>query len=418
MFAKARKFLRRLGPGIITGASDDDPSGIATYSIAGAQANYSALWTPLFTFPLMVAIQEMCARIGLVTGRGLAGNMRMHYPRPFLLGLTALVVFANTLNIGANLAGMAAATSLVLPLPQIVLAVAFGGLMLGLMIRFPYRVIANILKWLTFALFAYVLAALLTKQDWPSVLLHTLIPTVNLNREFLILLVAILGTTISPYLFFWQTSEEVEELDETGKLQKTRRVQIVTKNELKVMREDVSIGMFLSNLVMFFIIATAASALYQNGITQIETVKDAAMALRPLAGEFAFLLFALGIVGTGLLSIPVLAGSVAYVVAETFGWREGFNQPFHKARSFYGVIIVSTLLGMAIPFLGIRPIHALYMTAIVYGLMSPILILILLHISNSKHVMGEHTNGFVSNTLGVLTFLIMTGAVGAMFLFR
>lgn len=409
MLSKLKKVFRKFGPGIITGASDDDPSGIATYSMAGASHGYSLLWTALITFPLMSSIQEMCARIGVVTEKGLAGNIKTVYKSKILLyPLAVLIISANTLNIGADLAGMAAAANLLIPINPLILASAMTVLIILLMVFFPYRLIAANLKWLTFALLAYIASALVTKQDWMLILYKTLVPTVDFSKETITLLVAILGTTISPYLFFWQTSEEVEEKKELE--HRTHKNIIVTKHELKEVREDVDLGMFFSNLVMFAIIATTASTLYGAGIHQIESADQAALALEPIAGNAASLLFTLGIVGTGLLAIPVLAGSAAYAIAETFGWKEGLNRPFRQAKLFYLVIIFATIVGFLINFAHINPFRALFYTAVMYGLISPILILFILLLANNKKIMGTNTNGRVTNILGIITFLLMTGA--------
>lgn len=408
------KLLSKIGPGVITGASDDDPSGIATYSIAGAQAGYSTLWTAFLTFPLMSAIQEMSARIGLVTGKGLTGLMRKYYPKIILYPIAFLAVFSITINIGADISGMAESARLVIPIHSTLLSLFSTILVVVLLIKFSYKAIASSLKWLTFALFSYIFAGLITKQDWLSILYHTIVPTIHFDTQFLALVVGILGTTISPYLFFWQTSEEVEEKLESGEIKKNRQIQIVTKHELKGMREDVTLGMFFSNLVMFFIIATTASTLFTGGYHEIQTAHQAASALRPFAGDLAFLLFALGVVGTGLLAIPVLAGAAAYIVSETFGWKEGLNRKFHEAKSFYLVIIVSTAIGFLVNLIGFNPFKLLFYTAVIYGVISPILIAIILHLANKKEIMGVRKNGVLSNTLGGLTLFIM--ALAAVFL--
>lgn len=408
MKKKLKDSFSKLGPGIITGASDDDPSGIATYSIAGAQAGYSTLWTALLTFPLMAAIQEMAARIGLVTGKGLTGLMKDHYPKFILFPVASLGIISITFNIGADISSMAESAHLVIPVPPTILALVATSLILLLLINFSYRQITKSLKWLTFALFAYIFASFVTKQDWLSIAYHTFIPTIRFDSQFLALIVGILGTTISPYLFYWQTSMEVEEMEETGQMRTERRIQIVTKHELKGMREDVTLGMFFSNIVMFFIIATTASTLFTGGYHEIQTAQQAASVLKPLAGEAAFLLFALGIVGTGLLAIPVLAGAVAYVVSETFGWQEGLDKKFHEAKAFYIVIIASTTIGFLINLIGFNPFKLLFYTAVVYGIISPILIAIMLHLANRKDIMGTRKNRVVSNLLGGLALTLMT----------
>ena len=415
MLKKFKKVIKKFGPGIITGASDDDPSGIATYSIAGASQGYSLLWTAFITFPLMAAIQEMCARIGVVTQRGLAGNIKATFKNRIVLYiLGALIVISNTINIGADLSGMVAATKLLVPLNSTLIAIFFTGLITFLMIKFPYNFIASNLKWLTFALFAYIASALVTKQDWPQILYSTFVPNISLNRETITLIIAILGTTISPYLFFWQTSEEIEEIKEAQR--DKREKLIVTKHELKMVREDVNLGMFFSNIVMFAIIATTASTLFRSGINEIATADQAAKALEPIAGKAASLLFTVGIVGTGMLAIPVLAGAAAYAISEIFGWREGLSKSFRQANHFYAVIIFATVVGFLMNFLNINPFKALFYTAVIYGLIAPILIFFILLIANNEKLMGKHKNTPITNILGILTLIIMTVAAGAFLL--
>ena len=407
MLKKFKKLFSRIGPGIITGASDDDPSGIATYSIAGASQGYGLLWTALLTFPLMAAIQEMCARIGVVTEKGLAGNIKGYYKSKILLYfLAALIITANTINIGADLAGMAAATGLLIPINPLLIAIVTTFLIIALMVYFPYKFIASNLKWLTFALFAYIASALVVKQDWTQIIFRSFVPKFTADKDYITIIVAILGTTISPYLFFWQTSEEVEERKALEK-EKHKKI-IITKHELKQVREDVNLGMFLSNIVMYAIIATTASTLFRFGINEIETADQAAKALEPLAGKASSLLFTLGIVGTGLLAIPILAGSAAYAVAEIFNWKEGLSKSFRQARAFYAIIIISTFVGFLMNFVHISPFKALFYTAVIYGLISPILILFILLLANNKKVMGKYKNNFVTNILGVLTLAVMT----------
>lgn len=410
---KLKTFFKKLGPGLITGASDDDPSGIATYSQAGAQAGFGFLWSALLTFPLMVSVQEMCARIGLVTGKGLVGNLKAYYPKKVLYLLAALVLTANTINIGADIAGMSAAASLLLPLPPLVWVGFFSLLVLVAMIALPYYRFAGILKWLTLALLAYIFVPFITKVDIAKALEATLVPQLSFDKSNIMILVAILGTTISPYLFFWQAGMEVEDEKDRGK---TLKHWVVTKHELKWMREDVTFGMFLSNLVMWFIILSTASTLFVNGITEIKTAAQAAEALRPFAGDNAYLLFTLGIVGTGLLAIPVLAGSASYVLSEIFGWREGFDNQFSRAKQFYLVIIASTLIGAGLSITGLDPITLLISTAVIYGLISPPLIFAIFLMANNKKVMGENKNGRISNALVGLTLVIMTAAAVAFLL--
>lgn len=406
--SKVRKFFKTLGPGLITGASDDDPSGIATYSQTGAQFGFSQLWTALFTFPLMTAVQEMCARIGLVTGEGLAGTIRKHYTKPVLYFAVGLLFIANTINVGADLGAMADATRLLLPNVHFaVLLIAFTVISVVLTIFLSYKIYAKYLKFLTFSLFAYIITAIVVHPDWLRIIKATITPTLQFNQAFLMNIVAILGTTISPYLYFWQTSEEVEEEIEEGKTTLKER-HGTTKHRLQLMRTDVMSGMFFSNIVMWFIIVTTASTLGANGITTIESAPQAAEALRPFAGNFAYLLFALGIIGTGMLAIPVLAGSAAYALSETMHWHEGLNLKFKQARAFYGVFIVSVLVGVTINFSHIDPIKMLYYTAVINGIVAPPLLFLIIRICNSKEIMGSRTNNMLSNTLGWLTFFIMS----------
>ncbi len=398
-----KKFLKRLGPGFITGAADDDPSGIATYSQTGVQFGYGQLWTALFSFPFMVAVQEMCGRIGLVTGSGLSTIMRKHYPRPVLSVCVLLLVLANTINIGADLGAMASAAQMLFHVPFVFWLFALTLFTLGLELFVPYPTYAKFLKYLTLSLFAYVGVAFLVKQDWHLVLTSTFFPSFSFDRPFLLNIMAVLGTTISPYLFFWQTDEEVEEAIAKGRSHSNR-------NDVKAMRVDTMLGMFFSNLVMFFIIMTAASVLRAQGITHIDTAAQAAEALRPLAGDFTFFLFALGILGTGLLAVPILAGSASYAVTEALGWKSGLSRTFKQAHGFYGIIAVATLLGLLVNFFHVPSFQMLYYTAVFNGLSAPPLLLLILLISNNKQVMGEQVNGRLSNILGVIIIAVMTGA--------
>lgn len=389
---KTKEYWHNLGPGLTTGASDDDPSGIATYSQAGAQYGYQLLWLSVFTFPLMSFVQEMCARIGLVTGRGLAGNIRSHFSRRVLYFCTVLLFAANTINIGADLGAMAKATQLLRPeLNFYSLVIFFALFSLALQIFTPYARYAKYLKWLALVLLAYVASAILAKLNWSEVLSAAFTPSIEWSKEQIILICAILGTTISPYLFFWQTSQEVEEQIVEGKTSIASR-RGTNPAELKKMRTDVWSGMLLSNIVMFFIIAACGAILFPQGITNIATASDAAEALRPFAGEASYWLFAIGIIGTGLLAIPVLAGAASYGLSEAFGWREGLNRNLHQAKGFYGVMIFSVLIGLAINFTGIDPIKALIYAAVINGVVAaPILALIVL-LSSNKHIMGEWKN--------------------------
>jgi NRAMP (natural resistance-associated macrophage protein)-like metal ion transporter len=390
---KARNFWSHLGPGLITGAADDDPSGIATYSQSGAKYGFQLLWMSLFTFPLMAIVQEMCARIGLVTGRGLAGNIRINYSKEILYLCEILLFIANTFNIGANLGAMAEVTVLVFPrMNYFALAVGFTLFSLLLQIFTPYARYARYLKYLVFILLSYIITAFIVHIDFSQLLIHTIIPSITFSKEQIFLITAILGTTISPYLFFWQTSHEVEEEILHGKTSIRLRQTEVTKKEIRLMRRDVWSGMLLSNVVMYFIIATCAAVLFSNGITNITTAADAARALRPLAGEYAFVLFAIGIVGMGLLSIPVLAGSAAYTMAESFRWKSGLSRKLHQARAFYGVIIFSMLLGLCVNSLGIEPIKMLIYSAVINGLVAPLILFLIVHMTSNPKIMKDQTN--------------------------
>jgi len=400
---KLKQLLKRIGPGFVTGAADDDPSGIATYSQTGAQFGYGQLWVALFSFPFMVVVQEMCGRIGLVARQGLSATIRGHYSRPVLMASVLLLAVANILNIGADLGAMAAAAQLVFGLPSAVWLIGFTTLTLILEIFVSYPRYAKILKYLTLSLFAYVVTAFVVRQDWGQVAWSTLVPSFSWSRPYVMNIVAVLGTTISPYLFFWQANEEVEE---EIAAHRTR----VTKRDLSGMRIDTLVGMFFSNLVMFFIIMTVASTLHANGVTSIDTAAQAAEALRPIAGDFAFLLFALGIVGTGLLAVPILAGSASYAVAEAVGWNGGLYRKFNEARGFYGVIITATLIGLLFNFLDIPPFKLLYQTAVLNGLAAPPLLVMILLIANNKKIMGTRVNGWFSNAAGWTIMGIMAVA--------
>ncbi|MGC2063106.1 MAG: divalent metal cation transporter [Thermodesulfovibrionales bacterium] len=402
---KLVRFWKILGPGLVTGASDDDPSGIATYSQAGAAYGLSTLWTALITFPLMASLQEMCARIGLVTSHGLAGTIKAHYSKPVLYLMLLFSFPAIVMNIGADIAGMGAVGNLLFPSIQATyFSIAFTLILLVLIIYLPYQKIAAVLKYLCLILLVYLIVPFLYKQDWAAVLKATFIPTVKFDKKFISILVAILGTTISPYLFFWQATMEVEDM------KKNKKHLMVNKRIMHEMQQDVDFGMLFSNLVMFFIILTTGTVLFNGGIHQIDTVEQAAQALKPLAGNSAYILFAVGVIGTGLLAIPVLSGSLSYIITETFGWKEGLDKKFHNAKAFYIVIAISLLVGLSLNYIGISPITALLYSAILYGLTAPVLIAIILHISNNKKVMGKNTNGKISNILGFVTLVLMTVA--------
>lgn len=408
---KAGKFWHLLGPGLTTGAADDDPSGIATYSQTGASHGFRMLWLSPLSFPLMAVIQEMCARIGLVTGRGLAGNIRRHYPKWVLYVCTALLFFANTFNIGADLGAMGKATELLFPKADFsFLVVLFAGVSLLLQIFVSYRRYSQFLKWLSLILVAYVLSAIVIDLDWLLVLKATFVPSLRFAKDEILLVTGALGTTISPYLFFWQTSQEIEEQILEGKTTIKKRSGVANPEQIRNMRVDVWTGMFFSNIVMFFIIAACGATLFKNGVTNIATAADAAEALRPFAGDFSYLLFTIGIVGVGLLGVPVLAGSASYAISESFGWREGLYRKFRQAQAFYGIIILSVLAGLAMNFIGLDPIKALIYSAIANGVIAPVILILIVTMSSDRKVMGENANGIVLRAIGWGSVAIMLAA--------
>ena len=409
-----RSLLKSLGPGIITGAADDDPSGIATYSVAGAQLGTRLLWTALLTWPLMAAVQIMCARIGKVTGQGLAENIKQRFPRWLLFTFVIALLVANTINIGADLAGMADAAAMLSGINSHWFVVAFALLISWATVRLQYKQIANVLKWLVLVLFAYPITAFVVGADWGQVLRDTLIPSMPRTRDEWATLVAILGTTISPYLFFWQTSEEVEEEKSAGQSTLAQR-RGATDKELDLRNIDVGIGAFFSNMVMFFIILTTAITLNRHGITNIQTSRQAAEALRPFAGNFAATLFTLGIVGVGFLAIPTLAGSTAYAFAETLGWRQGLNKDLRHARWFYGLILASTGVGVGLDFIGINPVKALYWTAVINGLLAPFLLVAILIVAADRKLMQGQPSSRLGWTVVAITTIAMFVAGVAMF---
>jgi NRAMP (natural resistance-associated macrophage protein)-like metal ion transporter len=411
-----RRFFAVLGPGLITGAADDDPSGIATYSIAGAQLGPALLWTALLTWPLMGCVQMMCARIGMVTGRGLAAALGQKFPR-WLVVIAALALFgANTINVGADLAGMADAMQMLTGAPAPWFVVGFGVVITWATVRWKYGRIANVLKWLALALFAYVITGFIVKPDWGEVAHAVVFPALPHGSTGWGLLVAILGTTISPYLFFWQSSQEVEEEKALG-LRLMRRTLGASPQDLGDRKLDVAVGAFFSNLVMFFIILTTAYALHRNGITEIQTCKDAAAALFPLAGRFAGALFTLGIVGVGLLAIPTLSGSAAYAFAEVFRWRSGLDRNFDSARAFYRVIMAATLVGVVIVFGGVNPVRALYWSAVINGLLAPFLLIGIVLLAADRKIMQSQPSPKLNLAIVSLTVLLMLGAAVGMFVF-
>lgn len=407
----AKNYWKSLGPGLTTGAADDDPSGITTYSQAGAAHSFNFLWLAGFTFPFMAVVQEMCARIGLVTGRGLAANIRQYYPKWVLLFATFLLFFANSLNIGANLGAMAKATQLIFPnLSFTSLLLCFTIFSLALQIFTTYEKYAKYLKWLALVLLSYVFSTLTLDLDWGLILQKAVVPTLSISKDQLFLVTAILGTTISPYLFFWQTSQEVEEQILGGKTTLKLRQEETTKKEVSNMRIDVWSGMFLSNLVMFFIIAACAGTLNVAGITNITSAEQAAQALRPIAGQEAYLLFALGIIGTGMLAVPILAGSASYALSESFGWKLGLYRRLREANAFYGVIIISTGIGLAINLLGFDPIKALIYSAVVNGLIAPVILVLIVLMSSNEKIMGRWVNGKITQLIGWIITVLMTVA--------
>ncbi|MFH0770806.1 MAG: divalent metal cation transporter [Candidatus Peregrinibacteria bacterium] len=405
---KFKRFFKAIGPGFITGSADDDPSGIATYAQTGAQFGYTQLWFALFVTPFMIAVQEMCGRIGLVTGRGLSGVIRTHYGKPLLLSVVSLLLVANTVNIGADLGAMAASAELVFGLPFAVwlIVMTVGTLLLEVFI--PYRVYVKFLKYLTLSLLAYVLAAFAVTQPWWTILKATLIPAFSFSEGSLMNIVALFGTTVSPYLFFWQADEEVEEEVAHHRIRGFGFGRpYFRSSDLADMRTDTAVGMCFSNLITFFIITTAASTLGAGGIRVVATADQAALALRPLAGDFAYLLFALGIIGTGLLAVPVLAGSASYALSEAFGWKEGLYRKFSQAHGFYGVMTLATFLGLLVNFTGLPPFRVLYFAAVLNGIVAPILLFVILQIANNATVMGKNVNGRVSNVLGWMITVMM-----------
>ena len=409
----ARKFFASLGPGIITGAADDDPSGIATYSIAGAQFGTSLLWTAWLTWPLMAAVQMMCARIGMVTGRGLAGALTEKFPKPILLIACTALLLANTINVASDLLGMADAAEVLTGVNSHVWVVAFGAAITIAILRFRYYEIARILKWLVVSLFSYVLVAFFVSPDWRQVAADTLIPSVPASTDAWQTVVAILGTTISPYLFFWQSAQEVEEEKAMGRRLLVER-EGATRKELSDRRRDVGVGTLLSNVVMFFIILTTAATLHTQGLTMISSSKEAAEALRPLAGNLATAIYAVGIVAAGFLAIPTLAGSAAYAFAEVLDWSRGLDEKLYQAQAFYAAITGSVVCGIALDFLNVNPISALFWTAIINGVLAPFLLVGVLLTARDKTVMVGQPSSALSQAVVALTALVMFSAAIAM----
>lgn len=409
-----KRLLDRLGPGLITGASDDDPSGIGTYSQAGAALGYATLWTAIVTLPLMVVVQHICAKIGMVSGRGLAGVLNRYYSKKLLYPVVIGLVIANTINAGADIAAISAAINMFVPIPISVMVIPIAVAIVVLQIWGSYRLIMKIFKWLTLSLFAYVIAAFLAKPDWWAVAKATFVPQISFTSEYITTIVAILGTTISPYLFFWEASEEVEEEKSEGRTRLAER-KGATDKEIKNEKIDTIVGMLFCNVVFYFVILAAGATLHVSGKTDIQSATDAAQALRPLAGNFATVLFGIGLIGAGLLAVPVLTGSAAFAVAETFGWPSGLDEKPRHAKKFYGVIAASTIIGVLIDFAGINPISALYWTAVINGVVAPPLLVVVMLVANNKKVMGKRTNGPFTNIFGWLATAVMFAAAIAMF---
>jgi NRAMP (natural resistance-associated macrophage protein)-like metal ion transporter len=417
---KIWKFLSLLGPGLTTGAADDDPSGIATYSQTGAQFGYGQLWTALYMLPFMAAVQEACARIGLVTGKGIAAVVKEHYSKPVLYAVVSLVVIANTINIGADIGAMAAAAQLLVPLSLIILTLFFTVTILVLEIFTSYKVYSKILKWLALALLAYPITVFIVHQPWGTVLKATVVPHFEFNFAFLFIITGVLGTTISPYMFFWEASQEVEE-------QKDRGVAIVNGKpkiswgSIRRMRVDNNAGMIISEITTWCILLVAATVLHGSGVTDVKTAADAAKALEPLvhsfphAGFLAKLIFSIGIIGLGLLAVPVLSGSAAYAVSEAFNWDSGLNLKLKKAHGFYGIITISTLIGLTINFVGIDPVKALVYAAVLNGVAAVPLLFLIARIARNQTIMGEFRSKALSNGLLWFTFIAMGAASVAMF---
>ena len=410
-----KRLLDRLGPGLITGASDDDPSGIGTYTQAGAALGYATLWTAVVTLPLMIVVQHICAKIGMCSGRGLASVLRKFYPRWLLYPVVAGLVIANTINAGADIAAISAAINMFVPIPIWAMVVPIAVAILVLQIWGSYRLIVKIFKWLTLSLFAYVIAAFLAHPNWGEVIWATFLPKITFDGQYITTIVAILGTTISPYLFFWEASEEVEEEKSEGRSSVAQR-KGATDKEIKKEKIDTIVGMLFCNVVFYFVIVSAGATLHVTGQTNIQSATEAAQALRPLAGNFATILFAIGLIGAGLLAVPVLTGSAAYAVAETFGWRSGLDEKPRRAKKFYGIIALSTLVGVGIDFLGINPITALFWTAVINGVVAPPLLVVVMLVSNNNKVMGPRTNGLFTNIMGWLAAAVMFAAAIGMFL--
>ena len=409
---KKLRFFKKLGPGLITGASDDDPLGILTYLQGGAMLGFGALWTALFTLPLMCFVQEMAGRIGLATDKGIIEIIKENYSKWILSVIVFISTVVIVINIGADLLAIGVSVSGIIPAGSYIIIPVVAALVLFCTIYFPYRKFAGVLKWLTLSLLFYVLAVLYLKIDWLAALQSTMIPNMQWNKDSILIIGAIFGTTVSPYLFFWQTNEEIEDkldLEKRNSLSDSE----ATVKEISFMKKDIVTGMLLSNVVAWFIMAGAAQMAISSGITSISSFSEAALVLHPLLGDWAYLAFVLGILGSGLLAIPVLAGNIGYMFSEAFGWEKGISKKFSKAKGFYGAIIAATLAGLAIDFIGLDPIKLLVYTALFYTLITPPIVYIILKIANNKKIMGKWTNSLISNVFGIITLIASTALVAA-----
>jgi NRAMP (natural resistance-associated macrophage protein)-like metal ion transporter len=413
--SRLRRFFSILGPGLITGAADDDPSGIATYSSAGALLGTTLLWTAFITWPLMGVVQFMCARVGMVTGEGLGAIFKRKFPRPLVIAFSIALLAANSINIGADLSGMGDAGQLLTRIPSLALVFFFGVVITLATIYWPYHRIANVLKWLALSLFAYIIVPFVAGVHWSGVLHDSFLPRWPATPDAWGMLVAILGTTISPYLFYWQTSEENEEERAHGRLTIASR-RGATRGEIGDRKLDVGVGTFFSNLVMYFIILTTALTLHRHGVTHVDTAAQAAQALSPIAGPFSGLLFSLGLIGVGLLAIPTMSGSAAYAFAETFRWREGLDRSFRRATAFYSVAILSVLIGIGLNFAHVNPVRALYWSAVINGLLAPFVLAALLAAASDRKLMRGQPSSILSRVVVAICTLFMFGAALGMFL--
>jgi len=412
-WTKTKLFISALGPGLITGASDDDPSGIGTYSSVGAKFGMAIIWMAVWLLPVMIAVQETCARIGIVTNKGLAGVLAKKYHKGTVISLVTLLIIANIINIGADLGAMGASLALFTDISPYMGAIIFAFVIILMELFFQYHVYVRIMKWLTISIFAYIITGFIINPDWSLVAKYAFIPRISWNEGFVFAMIAVFGTTITPYLFFWQTSEEVEE----GRMYRGSNNKKARLERIPKMRTDVNTGMFLANVAFFFIVLTTANVLYVNGITEIQSAEQAAMALRPLAGDWAYALFAAGIIGTGLLAVPVLAGASAYALAEIMKWKEGLELKFVQAKGFYLIIVLSIIFGLVFSLLGINPITALYWAAFINGIIAIPLLIVIMKIGNDKKIMGKETHSKFTLVFGWLAVLFMIIAVIASIVF-